>query len=93
MNTILGISLYPGLDNTPGENRRLLHEAAALGFRRVFTSLQIPETRADVLRREVRSLFGEAAASAWTSSPMSPPRPAVFSASRKSRPPGCKRPG
>ena len=59
MNTILGISLYPGLDNTPGENRRLLHEAAALGFRRVFTSLQIPETRA----------------------------------SRKSRPPGCKRPG
>lgn len=61
MKTILGLSLYPGLDNTPGENRRLLHEAAALGFRRVFTSLQIPETRAGDLRREVGRLFGEAA--------------------------------
>ena len=42
-----GISLYPGLDNTPDENLALLEKAAQAGIRRVFTSLHIPETETD----------------------------------------------
>ena len=32
-----GISLYPGLDNTPAENLALLEKAAQAGIRRIFT--------------------------------------------------------
>ena len=38
-----GISVYPGLDNTPEENIALIRRAARLGFTRLFTSLHIPE--------------------------------------------------
>lgn len=39
-----GISIYPGLDNTREENLALIQAAARLGIKRIFTSLQIPET-------------------------------------------------
>ena len=38
-----GISIYAGLDYTGEENLALIKEAAALGFKRLFTSAQIPE--------------------------------------------------
>ena len=46
-----GISLYPGLDNTPDENLALLERAAQAGIRRVFTSLHIPETYVAALKQ------------------------------------------
>ena len=33
-----GISVYPGLDNTPKENLQLIESAAKLGITRIFTS-------------------------------------------------------
>lgn len=39
-----GISIYAGLDYDAEENLALIDEAAALGFKRLFTSTQIPET-------------------------------------------------
>ena len=39
-----GISIYAGLDYSSEENLSLIEEAAALGFKRLFTSAQIPET-------------------------------------------------
>ena len=38
-----GISIYAGLDYDAEENLALIDEAAALGFKRLFTSAQIPE--------------------------------------------------
>ena len=55
-----GISLYPGLDNTLEENLQLLSAAAACGIRRVFTSLHIPETNTDVLKRELAEILAAA---------------------------------
>ena len=55
-----GISLYPGLDNTLEENLQLLSVAAACGIRRVFTSLHIPETNTDVLKRELAEILAAA---------------------------------
>lgn len=55
-----GIAIYPGLDNTPKENERLLETAAKCGIRRVFTSLHIPETDKSRLQAEVRSLLARA---------------------------------
>lgn len=52
-----GISLYPGLDNTPDENLVLLEKAAQAGIRRVFTSLHIPETDVAALKQEIGSLL------------------------------------
>ena len=52
-----GISLYPGLDNTPDENLALLERAAQAGIRRVFTSLHIPETDVAALKQEIGSLL------------------------------------
>ena len=52
-----GISLYPGLDNTPDENLALLEKAAQAGIRRVFTSLHIPETDVAALKQEIGSLL------------------------------------
>ena len=39
-----GISIYAGLDYDSEENLSLIETAAALGFKRLFTSAQIPET-------------------------------------------------
>lgn len=52
-----GISLYPGLDNTPAENLALLEEAAHDGIRRIFTSLHIPETDVSALKQEIGTLL------------------------------------
>ncbi len=42
-----GISIYAGLDSTGEENLALLESAAALGFKKLFTSAQIPEAADD----------------------------------------------
>ena len=42
-----GISIYAGLDYDSEENLSLIEAAAALGFKRLFTSAQIPETSDD----------------------------------------------
>ena len=42
-----GISIYAGLDYAGAENLSLIETAAALGFKRLFTSAQIPETSDD----------------------------------------------
>ena len=39
-----GISIYAGLDYDSAENLSLIERAAALGFKKLFTSAQIPET-------------------------------------------------
>ena len=52
-----GISLYPGLDNTPDENLTLLEKAAHNGIRRIFTSLHIPETDVSALKQEIGTLL------------------------------------
>lgn len=41
-----GISIYAGLDYDSEANLSLIDSAAALGFKRLFTSVQIPETSA-----------------------------------------------
>lgn len=55
-----GISIYPGLDNTPEENLALIEQAARYGIRRIFTSLHIPETNVDALKRELSELLKSA---------------------------------
>ena len=57
MTARLGLSLYPGLDNSETDNRALLQEASRLGYGRLFTSLQIPEADRDILRLQAVSLF------------------------------------
>ena len=52
-----GISLYPGLDNTPAENLALLEKAAHDGIRRIFISLHIPETDVSALKQEIGTLL------------------------------------
>lgn len=52
-----GISLYPGLDNKPLENLKLLEDAAHAGLTRIFTSLQIPESNTHVLKAELGTLL------------------------------------
>jgi len=52
-----GISMYPGLDNTIDENLALLSKAAALGIRRIFTSLHIPETNKGAFKDELDQLL------------------------------------
>jgi hypothetical protein len=53
----LGISIYPGLDADKEKNLMLLQNAAALGYKRVFSSLHIPESNAVALREEALCLF------------------------------------
>ena len=48
-----GFSVYFGLDNTKEENINLLNDAHRLGFKRVFTSLHIPEANYDILKYEI----------------------------------------
>ncbi len=57
-----GISIYPGLDNTPEENLALIETAAAAGITRVFTSLHIPESDTHALKKEIGTLLGAARA-------------------------------
>ena len=42
-----GISIYAGLDYDSAENLSLIKTAASLGFKRLFTSAQVPETSND----------------------------------------------
>lgn len=56
-----GISIYPGLDNTRQENLTLVQSAAKLGIRRIFTSLQIPETNKHSFLTELQELLELAA--------------------------------
>ena len=51
-----GISIYPGLDNTPKENLQLIESAARLGITRIFTSLHIPETDHSALKEEFSTI-------------------------------------
>ena len=53
----LGISIYPGLDTDREQSRQLLKNAAALGYKRVFSSLHIPESNAASLRSDAFYLF------------------------------------
>lgn len=53
----VGFSVYFGLDNTKEENINLLKEAHKLGFKRIFTSLHIPEANYNVLKVEVKEFF------------------------------------
>ena len=55
-----GISVYPGLDNTPKENLQLIESAAKLGITRIFTSLHIPETNQSALKEEFNAIVQEA---------------------------------
>ena len=53
----LGISIYPGLDADREKSLLLLQNAAALGYKRVFSSLHIPESNTAALREEALYLF------------------------------------
>ena len=53
----LGISIYPGLDADKEKSLMLLQNAAALGYKRVFSSLHIPESNTAALREEALGLF------------------------------------
>ncbi len=55
-----GISIYPGLDNTLEENLELIQKASQVGLKRIFTSLHIPETNRQVLKKELLTLLNEA---------------------------------
>ncbi|MCR5176564.1 MAG: MupG family TIM beta-alpha barrel fold protein [Anaerovibrio sp.] len=55
-----GISVYIGLDNTLEENIELIRQAEACGIRRIFTSLHIPESNKDALKKEFRQLLSVA---------------------------------
>jgi len=56
----IGISLYPGLENTLEENLNLLSQAASFGITRIFTSLQIPESNPDELKQQLPLLLNTA---------------------------------
>lgn len=49
-----GISIYPGLDNSIEENLALIESAHKHGLTRLFTSLHIPETDTERLKKELR---------------------------------------
>ncbi len=55
-----GIALYPGLDNSAEENIKLIENAAALGYRKLFVSLHIPETNKEQLEKEMAGLLRQA---------------------------------
>ena len=52
-----GFSAYFGLDNTKEENINLLKDAHRLGFKRVFTSIHIPEAIYEVLKSEIHEFL------------------------------------
>ena len=51
-----GISIYPGLDNTLEENLQLIESAHHCGLKRIFTSLHIPETDIEGMKRDIGAL-------------------------------------
>ena len=53
----LGISIYPGLDADREKSLLLLQNAAASGYKRVFSSLHIPESDPASLREDALYLF------------------------------------
>ena len=55
-----GISVYPGLDNTPEENVALIRRAASLGVTRLFTSLHIPEHNKAAFANELHAILDAA---------------------------------
>lgn len=55
-----GIALYPGLDNSEAENLLLLQNAAQMGINRIFTSLHVPESNSDKLKKEIQPLLAAA---------------------------------
>ena len=55
-----GISIYPGLDNSLEENLELIRKASQFGLKRIFTSLHIPETNRQALKRELLILLSAA---------------------------------
>ena len=55
-----GISVYPGLDNTPEENVALIRHAAQQGVSRLFTSLHISENDRSRFSAELRDLLDTA---------------------------------
>ncbi len=55
-----GIALYPGLDNSEVENLVLLRTAAQMGIKRIFTSLHIPESNINRLKKELGPLLATA---------------------------------
>lgn len=57
-----GISLYPGLDRSAGENLARLEQAADLGFTDLFLSFHIPETDEGAFAQQVAPLLARAAA-------------------------------
>ena len=52
-----GISIYPGLDNSPEENLALIETAAKNGIQRLFTSFHIPETDTAAFKEEIGQLL------------------------------------
>lgn len=52
-----GISLYPGLVSYDRPFAAIIAQAASYGISRIFTSLHIPETDTDALRRDLRALL------------------------------------
>ena len=57
-----GISLYPGLGRSAGENLARLEQAADLGFTDLFLSFHIPETDEGAFAQQVAPLLARAAA-------------------------------
>ncbi len=57
-----GISIYPGLpgEGTIEENIALMEQASAAGLKRLFTSLQIPESDPEQLQHDLRRLLAAA---------------------------------
>ena len=55
-----GISIYPGLDGTIEENLALMERAAAAGIKRVFTSLHIPESDENAMKKDLGRIIKSA---------------------------------
>lgn len=53
----LGISVYFGLDSNLEENLKLIKKANILGYKKIFTSLHIPEANYQKLKNEIREVF------------------------------------
>ena len=55
-----GIAIYLGLDNTFEENIQLIETAAKYGVQRIFTSLHIPETDKNMLKKQIAEVLNVA---------------------------------
>ena len=52
-----GIAVYPGLGPSAEDNLKLIEKAAALGCRKLFVSLHIPEADKDRLNKEIQAVL------------------------------------